>query len=190
MNATRSIVILLGAPGSGKGTQGRLLANALGALHISVGDLVRDSRERGERLPADPKTRLVDTSATLALIERAAASAAAGQMLILDGFPRHAGQVDAISRLPGVVACVVTLEVEFAEAIARMKARGRDGEDTGKIGLRHFHHEQSRGDLEAALRMAGYPVEPVPAGGNIASVQAAAAKVIHRFCGELGARGS
>lgn len=162
MPAVRTTIVLLGAPGAGKGTQGCLLADARAAVHISVGDLVRAARERGERLPTDRRTRLVDTAATLRLIADAMAAWPEASF-VLDGFPRAATQVPALAELTAPVSAVVWLEVAFPEAIARMKARGRDGEDTAQIALRHDRHHQSRAALRAALAEAGLLVIDVDA---------------------------
>lgn len=178
MVATRDTLILLGAPGAGKGTQGRLVADALGAVHISVGDLVRAARARGERLPADRRTRLLDTAATLRLIGEAMA-AAPGATFVLDGFPRAAGQVRALADLPARVGAVVWLEVDFPEAIARMKGRSREGEDIAQIALRHDRHEQAKGPLRAALKEAGIPVVDVDANPPPGAVLEAILQVIH-----------
>lgn len=184
MTTDTRIILMLGAPGAGKGTQGRLLAEHLQGRHISVGDLVRACRARGERLPTDRRTRLIDTGTTVALINAAIAEGPAPDWIVVDGFPRQAAQVPALADLAYPVARVVWLEVEFAEAIARMKARGRDGEGIQEIGLRHFHHEQSRGELRAALCAAALVIEDVDASRGIETVHRSVAEVIHRTCGQ------
>lgn len=188
MTTHTRILILLGAPGAGKGTQGRLLAEHLRGRHVSVGDLVRAAKARGERLPTDRRTRLVSTPATVKMIRNALEGIDPVEWIVLDGFPRRAGQVEALSDLQHPVAAVGWLEVEFAEAIARMKGRGREGELTPEIGMRHFHHEQSKRELRAALAEAGYPVIDVDANAGVDAVQqrlqAGLSWVIHRTCGQ------
>lgn len=178
----RPAVVVLGAPGSGKGTQGRLLASAIGGAHLSVGDLVRDRRAQGQRLPVDRQTRLIDTSATVALINDALLGRPEPSV-VLDGFPRDAGQVAALLSLPLRVRGVVWLQVDVATAIGRMKCRGREGEDTPTIALRHFRFAQGEAALRCALEEAGVAVMEFDARPEIEAVHLGIASVFHKSCG-------
>jgi len=96
-------VVMLGAPGSGKGTQARILAEELGLLHISSGDIFRDNlrhetplgqlakayMDRGELVPDDLTIRMV--------MDRLARPDSA-RGAILDGFPRTLTQAEALDR--------------------------------------------------------------------------------------------
>lgn len=169
------LISFLGAPGAGKGTQGALLAQAMGVPHVSVGDLVRDAQARGLRLRRDPKTRLIETAATVDLLLGSVATAGS---LVLDGFPRSADQVSAFAHLPWPRRTVMWLEVSFEEAISRMRQRGRPGEDLAQISYRHMRHDHQRPGLIAELGRAGIPVEIVEAGGSVESVHAECVRML------------
>jgi len=169
MQPIPSMICLLGAPGAGKGVQGRLLAGHLGAVHVSVGDVMRQLREQGTKIPYDSRLRLAQTAFTSEAIRRAAP---ASSPVVLDGFPRAAEQVQALVDLPWRCQAVLWLEVSFAEAIARMKGRGREGEDVAQIGLRHARHEARSPELLDAIASAGIPVHRIDADAEIEQVQA------------------
>lgn len=181
LNMERQLACILGAPGSGKGTQGKLLANHLQGVHVSVGDLIRESEDAGRRVPKDRKSRLADTTATLDLI-----LAAVGDFsgpIVLDGFPRHATQVEALQSLPWTCRAVIELSVTFPVAFARMKGRGREGEDPGRIAQRHTMHDINREGLKEALAAAEIHLVSVDGEGTMDEVQGLCRLAIHRFCG-------
>ncbi|MFO7937459.1 MAG: adenylate kinase [Kiritimatiellia bacterium] len=99
------IVILLGAPGSGKGTiAGRLTAQSDAFRHVSSGDLLRDAVKR--QTPAGceaeacmAKGELVPDSVIADLIKDFIAEAEDNRTLILDGFPRTAAQAEILERI-------------------------------------------------------------------------------------------
>lgn len=176
-----SLVCVLGAPGSGKGTQGALLASALGGQHVSVGDLLRDQKARGVRIPHDPRTRLADTQKTCELIGTAIDPQVG--FVALDGFPRHPEQVPALELLGRQCELVLWLEVDFAVAVDRMAARGREGESTAQIGMRQFTYERHRAGLLGALAARGVYVRTVNANLAVQAVHATCLEVIHKVCG-------
>jgi adenylate kinase len=97
------VLVLLGVPGAGKGTQARLLSDVLHIPHISTGDLFRAAVRDGSAVGLEARRfmergQLVPDDITIAmLLERLGQSdAAAGA--ILDGFPRTRGQAEALDR--------------------------------------------------------------------------------------------
>ena len=129
------IVTLMGAPGSGKGTQGRQLASALGYSYLASGDLVRKAlAERtawGESVRAyiEAGQYVPDDKIVPVFLEalRATEVGSAGGA-VLDGFPRTAEQavaLDAASVDVGYVSqpCAVVLEVPEDTLIARLSGR-------------------------------------------------------------------
>lgn len=181
MKPDRQLVCVLGAPGTGKGTQGKLLASYLQGVHVSVGDLIRESEAAGRRVPKDRKTKLADTAATMELIMAAAGDVAG--TVVLDGFPRHASQVEALLAMPWPCRTAIDLRVTFPVAFARMKGRGRDGEDPGRIAQRHTMHDINRPGLEVALAAARIALVPVDGEGTVDEVQNLCRNVIHSHCG-------
>ncbi len=97
-------LIFLGPPGSGKGTQAKLLAERLGIPAISTGDMLRDAVRR--RTPLGRRAQsimeageLVPDDVVIGLVRERIASADAVNGFLLDGFPRTIEQADALGRL-------------------------------------------------------------------------------------------
>ena len=134
-------IILLGAPGSGKGTQAQRLAERRAIPQISTGDLLRAAVARGTELGRAAKAamdagRLVDDSLVLGLIRERLADADARGGFILDGFPRNLAQarsLDALlAELKQPLDAVVQLEVASAELVRRISGR-RSCADCGRV---------------------------------------------------------
>jgi adenylate kinase len=97
-------IVLLGAPGSGKGTQSQLLVEAHGVPQISTGDLLREARTQGTALGLKAKAamdsgKLVDDALVLGIIRDRLALPDAAKGFILDGFPRNIAQAAALNAL-------------------------------------------------------------------------------------------
>jgi adenylate kinase len=97
-------VVLLGAPGSGKGTQGELLAQRLGVPHIASGELLREHVKAESELGRDVAERLahgdlVSDDLVLAVVGDAIAKASESGGYILDGFPRTRAQAERAHEL-------------------------------------------------------------------------------------------
>ncbi len=125
-------LIILGAPGSGKGTQGALLSTRLAIPKISTGDLLRAAVKDGTPLGTKAKGfmdqgLLVPDEVILGLIEEVLESDAAARGVIMDGFPRTLPQAEAVDRLLAPlgrkVDRVLLIDVSDDELIARMVKR-------------------------------------------------------------------
>ncbi len=125
-------IVLLGPPGSGKGTQAALLVEALGIPAVSTGDLFRGAVDAGTELGRTAAAfaaagDLVPDDVTMAVVgERLAEPDCRGGYL-LDGFPRTIGQAerlrDALAARGTRLDAVVELVVDDEELIRRMSAR-------------------------------------------------------------------
>jgi adenylate kinase len=98
------ILILLGAPGAGKGTQAKLLASTLGIPHVSTGDMFRDHKARGTEIGKKVQAimdsgGLVTDDVTNAMVDERLARADVMGGAILDGYPRTVGQAEHLDRL-------------------------------------------------------------------------------------------
>lgn len=125
-------IVLLGAPGSGKGTQAKRLKVELGVAHISTGDLLRAAVRAGTALGLKAKAvmeagQLVSDDIVLGLLEERLAQPDTRAGFILDGYPRNlaqAGALDALlERVGQPLDAVVKLEVPDADIIERCKIR-------------------------------------------------------------------
>ncbi len=126
------IVVLLGAPGSGKGTQGAPLAEHLGLAHVASGDLFRDNIGRGTelgKLAQDYIKRgvLVPDDVTIRMVlDRLTSTDAAGGA-ILDGFPRTLAQAQALdmalAKQDQRVDAAPLVEVSTEELLRRLAGR-------------------------------------------------------------------
>ena len=127
------IVVLLGAPGSGKGTvAGRLVASHSAFRHVSSGDLLRDAvrMETAAGIEADgymKRGELVPDLLIAKMIKELMAEASRPCTLLLDGFPRTVGQARildaAIAECGATLAAVVLLDVEDAILVDRIAGR-------------------------------------------------------------------
>ena len=123
-------VVLLGPPGSGKGTHGKRLAEALRAPLISTGEILRHAIAEGTRLglaaQEDVKSgRLVADATVLGIIETRLSQRDAAEGFILDGFPRTTAQADGLAALLGErkIDRVVNLVVAAETVVNRLKDR-------------------------------------------------------------------
>jgi adenylate kinase len=134
-------LILLGAPGAGKGTQGVMLAQALGVPKIATGDMLREAVRAGTPLGVAAKQvmdagQLVSDEIVLGLVREALSVPAAKSGAIFDGYPRNAAQAETLDgllaelgrRIDGVLHLVVPEDV----IVERMSGRRTDPE-TGVV---------------------------------------------------------
>ena len=116
-------IVLLGAPGSGKGTQAKLLAEKYGLPQISTGDLLREAVASGSLLGRQAKAamdagQLVSDDIVLAIIQERISRSDARKGFILDGFPRNQPQAEALDQLltrlgqPLNLALLVAVDVD------------------------------------------------------------------------------
>jgi adenylate kinase len=134
-------IVLLGAPGSGKGTQSQLLVDAYGVPQISTGDLLREAVSKGTELGLKAKAamdagKLVDDATVLGMIRERLAKPDALKGFILDGFPRNIAQAEALQNLLGDLGqplqAVVLLNLDLGILFKRLTGR-RICEGCGRV---------------------------------------------------------
>ena len=136
------LLIFLGPPGSGKGTQAQILTKKLNYLHISIGDLLRENISTqtdlgklaskyvssGELVPDDLIIDLVNSS-----IVDLQGKESSSKGVILDGFPRTINQAVAlenkIKELNVFIKSVVYLDISDEKILSRLLNRGRDDDE-------------------------------------------------------------
>lgn len=125
-------IVLLGAPGSGKGTQADCLRQEFGLTHIASGDLFRDHLKRQTGLgvqAGDYMSRgaLVPDTITIAMLRERIGELAPAQGVLLDGFPRTMEQAIALNEMMGTIGravdAVLYIEVPDEELIERLGGR-------------------------------------------------------------------
>jgi len=141
-------IVLLGAPGSGKGTQARLLREKLAVPHISSGDLLRSAVKAGTGLGKKAKVvmdrgELISDDIMLGLIDERLSEEDAKDGFILDGYPRNIAQAGALDELLGrlgrSVDEVLQIDVDtelVVKRIARRAAEEDRSDDTEDV-VRH-----------------------------------------------------
>jgi adenylate kinase len=140
------VVILLGAPGVGKGTQAVRLADANGAAHVSTGDLLRAARREGTQLGRKAQSymdagELVPDDLILGLVREHLAGLPTGADILFDGFPRTIAQaqgLDTVLAESGLeVSRVVLFEAPDEVLIKRLAGR-RSCPECGAVFNVHF----------------------------------------------------
>lgn len=144
--------VLLGAPGSGKGTQGVFLSKKFNIPQISTGDLLRAAVSAGSELGKQAKSAmdagaLVSDEIVIGLIRERLTHDDAKNGYILDGFPRNIAQAEALDQmltdLGQPLQGVVLLDVPFNELMQRLTGR-RTCKDCGAILMYIYLHQRKK----------------------------------------------
>jgi adenylate kinase len=134
-------VVMLGAPGSGKGTQAEILSARVGVPAISTGALLRDAVKTGSELGLQVRSimeagALVDDTTMRAVVRERLRAADSSTGFILDGYPRTREQAEDLDQILGglgvALNAVVMLEVPEDELIRRALLRQR-ADDTEEV---------------------------------------------------------
>jgi len=128
-------IVILGAPGSGKGTQAKLLVEQLGVPHISTGALLRNAAKRGTELGLQAKSitdrgELVPDEIMSDMIEERLGRDDVSEGFILDGYPRNLGQAKSLDlmleRLGKPVEEAILIEVDPEQIVKRIAKRAKE----------------------------------------------------------------
>lgn len=132
MNERATYIVMLGPPGAGKGTQAKVIAEELGLMHVSTGDLFRENLSRETELGKLAASymnagELVPDDVTIAMVEERLGREDCVKGAILDGFPRTPAQAEALgellTRLGGKVDLVPFIKVPNEVLIERLSGR-------------------------------------------------------------------
>jgi len=129
---TSAVLILLGPPGAGKGTQARMLEERFGLVQLSTGDLLRAAVAAGTDAGKAAKAvmeagDLVSDEIVIAILRDRLAEPDCANGVILDGFPRTTVQAEALDRLMADlgagIRAAISLEVDDAAMVTRISGR-------------------------------------------------------------------
>jgi len=131
MNGTVQALVLFGPPGSGKGTQAKLLMQCLGVPQISTGDMLREHIQAGDSVGLQVSGimrsgALVADDQVNALVEERLARPDCERGFILDGYPRTRRQAEALCQwlmARGIDELVIHLLVDYNKVITRLTGR-------------------------------------------------------------------
>lgn len=134
-------IVLLGAPGVGKGTQAEKLAKELSIPHISTGDMLREAVARGTEMGMKAKEymdrgELVPDNVVIGVVKERLSQPDCTHGFILDGFPRTVTQAEALERvmeeLGKKIEYAISIDVAEDEIVRRLSGR-RTCEACGKV---------------------------------------------------------
>ncbi|HYU27413.1 MAG TPA: adenylate kinase [Gemmatimonadales bacterium] len=185
-------ILILGAPGSGKGTQGQILAERLGLPKITTGDLLRKAMQDGTPLGLDAKKyydegKLVPDSIILNMIKDELVRPEAKDGAILDGFPRTAAQAELVDRTLAErgqrLNHILLLDVTEEELVRRLRARaqveGRTDDSPEAVATRLQVYQRDTAPLIAHYAQRGI-VHRVPGTGTVDEIAGEIKRIIGR----------
>jgi len=185
-------ILILGAPGSGKGTQGKILAERLGLPKITTGDLIRSAMKDGTPLGLEAKKfydegKLVPDSVILGMIKDELDRPEAKQGAIFDGFPRTAAQAELVDKTLAQrgqrLNHILLMDVTEEELVRRMRARaqieGRSDDAPEAIATRLQVYQRDTAPLIAHYAQRGI-VHRVPGTGTVETIAGEIKRIIGR----------
>lgn len=121
-------LILLGAPGAGKGTQAEIICSKFSIPAISTGNIIRESMKAGTEMGKKAKAfvdegKLVPDAIVIGIIQERLAKDDCKNGFILDGFPRTIPQAEALDEMGIVIDRVLSIEVSDEDITRRMSGR-------------------------------------------------------------------
>ena len=175
------MIILFGLAGSGKGTQGKIIAELFGWRWLSVGEAIRQTGgyeeiiNNGGLIPDEDVIRLMDKQ-----IKKAEAE---GFDIVLDGYPRDIHQAEYMMQtMPDKISGAILLEVPKDELYERLALRGRDDDKERESIDRRFQiFEENIEAILPLLESHNIPIEHIDGVGKIEEVTARLIEVVKRM---------
>ncbi len=151
---TRDVIILMGPPGSGKGTQAVRLSKELGFPHISTGDLFRENISKNTGLGRKAKSyintgNLVPDSLVLDMLFARVAQPDCSKGYLLDGFPRTIPQAEALDKHLTKQDRLIVLNLEASDDVIFKRIEGRlSCKQCGSVYNRYFSPPKTEGTCD------------------------------------------
>ena len=148
-------LILLGAPGAGKGTQAEIISEKYNIPTISTGNIIRAALKNGTEMGLKAKSyidagELVPDNVVIGIIKERLSEADCKDGYILDGFPRTIPQAVALDDMGFVIDAALSIEVDDSEIVKRMSGR-RVCEKCGAS----YHTEYKKPEVEGVCNLCG-----------------------------------
>ena len=148
-------LILLGAPGAGKGTQAEIICEKLNIPAISTGNIIRESMKTGTEMGKKAKAfveagNLVPDEVVIGIIKERLSEDDCANGFILDGFPRTIPQAEALDKMGVSIDKVISIEVPDEKIVTRMSGR-RVCEKCGAS----YHIEYKKPQKEGVCNLCG-----------------------------------
>ncbi len=148
-------LILLGAPGAGKGTQAEYISEKYNIPTVSTGNIIRAALKNGTEMGKVAQTYidkgdLVPDEVVIGIVRERLAEDDCKNGFILDGFPRTIPQAEALDKMDIGLDCVLSIEVEDSEIVKRMSGR-RVCEKCGAS----YHTLFKKPDVEGVCNLCG-----------------------------------
>lgn len=186
-------LILLGAPGAGKGTQAEIISEKYNIPTISTGNIIRAALKNGTEMGLKAKSyidagELVPDNVVIGIIKERLSEADCKEGYILDGFPRTIPQAVALDDMGFVIDAALSIEVEDSEIVKRMSGR-RVCEKCGAS----YHTEYKKPEVEGVCNLCGGKLvirkddepETVKNRLNVYHEQTEPLKDFYKGCGKL-----
>ncbi len=153
------IIILLGPPGSGKGTQANFIQSKLSIPHLSTGDILRQSVKNETNLGSKVKDimakgKLVSDELVLDVIKERVSQSDCDQGFILDGYPRNIVQAESLNMvlkdINRNIDKILFLDVDFAVLHSRIESRSKENDkekradDTSEVLIKRLDEYKSQ----------------------------------------------
>ena len=148
-------LILLGAPGAGKGTQAEIISEKYNIPTISTGNIIHAALKNGTEMGLKAKSyidagELVPDNVVIGIIKERLSEADCKEGYILDGFPRTIPQAVALDDMGFVIDAALSIEVDDSEIVKRMSGR-RVCEKCGAS----YHTEYKKPEVEGVCNLCG-----------------------------------
>ena len=148
-------LILLGAPGAGKGTQAEIICEKLNIPAISTGNIIREAMKTGTEMGKKAKAfveagNLVPDEVVIGIIKERLSENDCANGFILDGFPRTIPQAEALDTMGIAIDRVISIEVPDEKIVTRMSGR-RACEKCGAS----YHTEYKKPQKEGVCNLCG-----------------------------------